>query len=168
MVEQQSNCRTTAVETRQTEPASVNLVIENNHVAMSFTKFRGSDDHPQLTLILLSPQKEQHLCQKLMFQHGKPEKVLLAPFIKEAYGTKWSPICYFQCLNYSPEDNTQLLGIVLYTLSEQQQWTEKQEKAPEYVFEVIQISHILFSSKNEGFEKRCSVVQAEGGGEEKS
>lgn len=95
MVEQQSNHPTTAVATCQPEPASMNLVIENNHVAMSFTKFHGSNDHPQLTLILLSPQKEQHLCQKLMFQHGKLEKVLLAPFIKEAYGTKWSPNAIF-------------------------------------------------------------------------
>lgn len=152
----------------QSELVSTSLVTENNHVAMSFTILHGSDCHIQLILILLLLQKEQHLCQKLMLQQGKSEKMLLALFIKGTYGTKWSPIRYFQCLNYSPEDNTQLLDIVLYTLSEQQQWIEKQAKAPEYGFEVIQISCILFSYKNKCFEKRCSVVQVEGSRTEKS
>lgn len=59
MVEQQSN----AVKQQQWRPcqselASMSLVTENNHVAMSFTILHGSDDHIQLILILLSPQKE--------------------------------------------------------------------------------------------------------------
>jgi len=58
MVEQSNVVKQQQWRPCRSELASMSLETENNHVAMGFTILHGSDDHIQLILILLSPQKE--------------------------------------------------------------------------------------------------------------